>query len=112
MRNFAPTIYRQRLVIEGVPKNEIISDDIKTFLLRLSTALKMKTLLAPVTHKSDKYGWAAWIHWESSGCHVYAWDAPLFFSVDIYTCKKFSVKTAVAFTKSFFNCEKISYKSF
>ena len=49
----------------------------------------MHLLLDPVTHRSDRYGWAGWVHWETSGAHFYAWEDPLFFSVDIYTCKPF-----------------------
>jgi S-adenosylmethionine decarboxylase len=64
----------------------------------------MKTLLSPVTHRSDKYGWAGWIHWESSGAHFYAWEKPrLFFSVDIYTCKEYDSQKAVDFTRQYFH---------
>ncbi len=73
----------------------------------------MKTLLDPVTHRSDKFGWSGWIHWESSGAHFYAWEKPvLFFSVDIYTCKAFENEHAVAFTKDFFNASKLAHKAF
>ncbi|MFT7615965.1 MAG: hypothetical protein ACI8Y7_000793, partial [Candidatus Woesearchaeota archaeon] len=51
----------------------------------------MTVLLEPITHKSEKYGWAGWVHWENSGAHFYAWDRPeVFFSIDIYTCKEFA----------------------
>ena len=40
--------------------------------------------------KANQFGWAGWVHWETSGVHLYAWEQPmLFFSVDIYTCKAF-----------------------
>ena len=73
----------------------------------------MRTLLEPVTHRSDAYGWSGWIHWESSGAHFYAWEKPiLFFSVDIYTCKAFKNDHAVAFTKKFFNASKLVHREF
>lgn len=113
MKDLAPAIYRQRLVIEGFPQEILTSKHIKRYLLGLSSALNMKTLLQPVTHRSDKYGWAGWIHWESSGAHFYAWEQPvLFFSVDIYTCKAFENDQALIFTKSFFNIKKLVYKVF
>ena len=113
MKDLAPTIYRQRLVIEGKPKDSLDSLIIEDYLSQLSGVLKMKTLLSPVTHLSDKFGWAGWIHWESSGAHFYAWDKPvLFFSVDIYTCKKFDNQQAVEFTRDFFGAKKIEFKSF
>ena len=112
MKDLARKIYRQRLVIEGIPSKAIKSQDIKKYLSGLSEVLKMITLLKPVTHQSTKYGWAGWIHWESSGAHFYAWDKPkLFFSVDIYTCKKFSNNTAIDFTKKFFYAREVVFKS-
>lgn len=112
MPNLAPTIYRQRLIIEGIPKQPITDKDIKDYLVKLSDVLNMTTLLDPVTHRSDLYGWAGWIHWETSGAHFYAWDQPkLFFSVDIYTCKKFNDQTAIDFTKKYFQAETIATKS-
>ncbi len=63
----------------------------------------MSVLQDPVTNHSSRYGWAGWIHWETSGAHFYAWERPvLFFSVDIYTCKEFSPEAAVEYTSEFF----------
>ncbi len=113
MQDLAPEIYRQRAVIEGYPNHPLKSDEIKSYLSQLSDALGMKTLMEPVTHRSPKYGEAAWIHWESSGAHFYAWDRPrLFFSVDLYTCKAFDIEDAVNFTKKFFNIDHVEYKGF
>jgi hypothetical protein len=113
MRDLAPEIYRQRAVIEGYPDRPLEAEEIKEYLRQLSAVLEMKTLIDPVTHRSDTYGEAAWIHWENSGAHFYAWDVPrLFFSVDIYTCKMFDVKDAVEFTKDYFSATAIEYKEF
>jgi hypothetical protein len=112
MKDLAPQIHRQRLIIEGKCLKPINADKIKEYLVKLSDILKMITLNEPITHKSSKYGWAGWIHWESSGAHFYAWDQPLvFFSIDIYTCKEFIDKDAVDFTKDFFNATEIEFKS-
>jgi S-adenosylmethionine decarboxylase len=73
----------------------------------------MKTVLEPVTHRSDRFGWAGWIHWETSGAHFYAWEQPLlFFSVDIYTCKAFDVQAAVEFTREYFKADQVEYREF
>lgn len=73
----------------------------------------MTELTEPVTHRSDAYGWAGWIHWETSGAHFYAWDQPLlFFSVDIYTCKPFEPDKAVDFTRRTFGASDITAKDF
>lgn len=111
--DLAPDIYRQRLVIEGYPSGPITDADIKTYLSKLSKIIDMTQLTEAVTHQSPKFGWAGWIHWETSGAHFYAWDVPrLFFSVDIYTCKAFEPQKAIEFTKEFFLTQTITAKEF
>lgn len=113
MEDLAPQIQRQRLVIEGYPRQVIDDEQIKTYLSELSTILEMHQLIPAVTHCSDRYGWAGWIHWENSGAHFYAWETPLlFFSVDIYTCKPFDPAVAENFTKTFFEADRIVSRSF
>jgi hypothetical protein len=113
VKDLAPEIYRQRAVIEGYPLQPLKAQQIKEYLKGLSKAIDMITLTEPLTHRSDKYGEAAWIHWETSGAHFYAWDQPrLFFSVDIYTCKPFDINDALKFTKGFFGIKDIEYKEF
>ena len=113
MRDLAPEIHRQRLVIEGYPKSSITAEQIKDYLSKLSVQTEMTELLEPVTHCSDTYGWAGWIHWETSGAHFYAWDQPrLFFSVDIYTCKAFDPAAATKFTEDYFEASEVVFKEF
>jgi S-adenosylmethionine decarboxylase len=113
MPDLAPTICRQRLVIEGTCDTAISADDIRNYLVGLSEICDVKILLDPVTHRSDRFGWAGWINWEGSGAHLYAWDTPvLFFSVDVYTCKVFDIERAVEFTAEFFRARQIVSKAF
>ncbi len=108
MRDLAPAIYRQRLVVEGIPSRPLTDTDVSGYLSGLSEALDMQALIPPVTHLSPAFGWAGWIHWETSGAHMYAWDAPmLFFSVDIYTCKPFSETAAVEYTATVLDAQQI-----
>ncbi len=82
--DLAPGILRQRLVIEGLTEAPIGAEAIIGYLTGLSDICGMVTLIEPVTHRSERFGWAGWIHWESSGAQFYAWDEPRpFFSVDI-----------------------------
>jgi hypothetical protein len=112
-QDLAPDIVRQRLVIEGVPAAPIDAGQIADYLAALSRVTDMVQLIEPVTHCSDLYGWAGWVHWETSGAHFYAWEQPrLFFSVDVYTCKAFDVDAAVAFTRDFFSARPVVAKSF
>jgi S-adenosylmethionine decarboxylase len=113
MVDLAPEIYRQRLVVEGLVDAPIGREEIESYLSQLSEVLGMITVLEPVTHQSDKFGWAGWIHWETSGAHFYAWDQPrLFFSVDIYTCKWFSAEKATQFTSEFFGASTVVCRAF
>jgi S-adenosylmethionine decarboxylase len=113
MPDLAPTICRQRLVIEGTCEAAISDTAIRAYLVGLSEVCDLKILLDPVTHRSDRFGWAGWIHWEGSGAHLYAWDTPLlFFSVDVYTCKVFDVEGAVEYTRRFFAATRIVAKAF
>jgi hypothetical protein len=107
IRDLAPRIHRQRLVIEGTCPAPIDDESIRGYLKALSDVCDMTRLTEPVTHRSELYGWAGWIHWETSGAHLYAWDDPLFFSVDIYTCKAFEPEAVVRFTAEFFDATEI-----
>jgi hypothetical protein len=108
IRDLAPTIYRQRLVVEGTCRAPITEERICSYLSKLSDVCEMRLLLEPVTHRSDRYGWAGWVHWESSGAHFYAWETPtLFFSVDVYTCRPFDAQRASQFTRDFFEAPEI-----
>src|SRR5437016_3045887 len=71
MKDLAPDIYRKRLVVEGIPTRVITDHTIKDYLLKVSDALNMKTLLEQVTHKSDKFGWAGWVDWQYSEALFY-----------------------------------------
>jgi S-adenosylmethionine decarboxylase len=111
--DLAPSIYRQRLVVEGTRTLPIGSLEITNYLTQLSQVCGMTLLIDPVTHESERFGWAGWVHWETSGAHFYAWEIPsVFFSVDIYTCLAFSETDAIKFTQNFFDATHITAKSF
>ena len=91
----------------------IDASSIVRYLDGLSEVCRMHVLLPPVTHRSDRYGWAGWVHWEASGAHFYAWEQPrLFFSVDIYTCKEFDPIATARFTREFFDADDVVAKAF
>jgi S-adenosylmethionine decarboxylase len=112
-RDLAPQIHRQRLIVEGTCGEPIDALHIRQYLNRLSAVCGMRTLTRPVTHRSERFGWAGWIHWETSGAHFYAWDQPLlFFSVDIYTCKPFDTDSVIEFTAQYFDTDNIVGRTF
>lgn len=111
--DLAPMIHRQRLVIEGQVDHLISAEEITGYLSQLSEVIDMVALMEPTTHRSDLYGWAGWIHWETSGAHFYAWEKPVkFFSVDIYACKAFDPTAALDFTADFFRTSRCVAKGF
>lgn len=112
MVDLAPHIHRQRLVLEGLTDAPMTAEVIGDYLRNLAPELDMVPLTEPVLHRSATYGWAGWIHWETSGCHVYAWDEAGFFSVDIYTCKAFDPQDAARFTAETFGSHTLEMKSF
>src|SRR3954465_2983012 len=113
MKDLAPEIYRQRLVMEGYPDRPIKAKQVKKYLSGLSKALEMKTIKKPVTSRSPMYGEAGWIHWEASGAHFYAWDQPrLFFSVDVYACKPFAPEAVVELTREGLDAPEAACKEF
>jgi S-adenosylmethionine decarboxylase len=106
--DLAPEILRRRLVVEGTCPRPIDADAIVRYLNGLSDVCQMSVLLAPVTHRSDRYGWAGWVHWEASGAHFYAWEQPrVFFSVDIYACAPFSSEEVAGYTRRFFDATEL-----
>src|SRR5262249_48843415 len=106
--DLAPEILRRRLVVEGTCAMPIDADAIVHYLNGLSDVCRMAVLLPPVTHRSDRYGWAGWVHWEASGAHFYAWEHPrVFFSVDIYACAPFSAEEVTEFTRQFFHATEL-----
>jgi len=113
MEDLAPEICRQRVVVEGLCREPIDAESIRGYLSELSKAIDMVALMEPVTHQSPLYGWAGWIHWETSGAHFYAWDVPrLFFSVDVYACKPFAVQAVVDLTREWFDATAVVFKEF
>jgi S-adenosylmethionine decarboxylase len=113
MRDLAPEIHRQRLLVEGLVDAPISESDIVVYLKELGAVTDMTVLTDPVTHRSPRYGWAAWVHWETSGAHFYAWDVPrLFFSVDIYTCKPFDPQVVVHFTREYFRARDLESRGY
>jgi S-adenosylmethionine decarboxylase len=113
VQDLAPDIYRQRLVVEGLCPEPIGAESISAYLSTLSTAIDMVQLIEPVMHQSPLYGWAGWIHWETSGAHFYAWDTPRrFFSVDVYACKPFATEAVVELTREWFDATEVVSRTF
>tara|TARA_B100000214_G_scaffold371394_1_gene347710 strand:- start:151 stop:849 length:699 start_codon:yes stop_codon:yes gene_type:complete len=112
--DLAPEIHRQRLVIEGTLHNPFTPEEMTRYSNEITDVLNMTAVTAPVCNYDSNYGWCAYTHWKESGMHIYGWDdrSPAFFSVDLYTCKKFKPQDAVNYTEEFFgdNLIKVVWK--
>lgn len=113
-KDLAPDICRQRLVVEGTLHNPFSPREMTEYCEDITKVLNMTAVTSPVCNFDPNYGWCAFMHWKESGMHVYGWDerTPPFFSVDIYTCKKFNPIDVIKFTENFFkgNLIEVAWK--
>ena len=113
MKDLEPRITRQRLIIEAKYENDYDEEDINRFLLELGKTLEMTIDIEPYVKLAEAEihtGYYGYVHWIESGCHIYVWIRLKFLSVDIYTCKHFSVENAVNFVKDYFKTVEIVHK--
>jgi hypothetical protein len=115
-KNLAPGLVRQRVVIEALTPTLVDDKTMADFLVQLSKLLGMRPLGAPYTYPAEDAGYGGWIHWISSGCHIYSYTAhwtrvgmPMI-TVDAYTCKPFSAAAAADFTKEYFGATDIVWR--
>jgi hypothetical protein len=109
IRNIAPDIFRQRLLIEGFFGREVDQQVIRGYLLGVAGHLGLRTYGDPVVFSpgseegcAENAGFDAFVPLIDSGISGYFWTARRFLSVLLYTCKGFDEQAAVAYTKDYF----------
>ncbi len=118
MKNLAPTIFRQRLLIEGFYTITVDEAAIKNYFKNITETLELKMYGEPIIFspaslgKQDNQGYDAFAPLIDSGISLYVWSNQRFLSAVIYTCKGFNEKLAVDNTKSFFEITEIEFQSF
>ena len=118
MKDLAPEIVRQRLLIEGRYDGVIDASLVEAYLLGVASHLSLRTYGAPIIHapaglgKDENEGFDAFIPLIDSGISLYVWSAAKFFSVVLFTCKQFDTDAAIAFTREFFDVREIEASSF
>ncbi len=119
MKNLAPNITRQRLLIEGFYGIEADDKTIIDYFDKITIELDLRMYGEPIVFKTsddegkgENQGYDAFVPLIDSGISVYVWAGPKFLSVIIYTCKQFDEEAALAFTKTFWDVEEIVFKSF
>jgi hypothetical protein len=118
MKDLAPDIVRQRLLIEGRFSAEIDRAGVEKYLVDLAAHLKLRTYGTPIVHapgglgKDENEGFDAFIPLIDSGISLYVWSKKRFFAAVLFTCKKFDAGAAVAFTRAHFDAQEIEQRQF
>ena len=110
MKNIAPEIFRQRLIIEGYYRIDVTRDILEKYLVDLAGYLNLRIYGDPIIFspstgmgKAENAGFDAFVPLIDSGISAYIWTHAKFFSIVVYTCKGFDEESAVEFTRNFFS---------
>jgi hypothetical protein len=118
MKDLAPEIIRQRLLIEGLYTADIDEAAVMRYLPGIAAHLGLRTYGAPIVHapggagKDANEGFDAFIPLIDSGISLYVWSRKRFFAVVLFTCKAFDAAGAVLFTREFFGASAIEQQPF
>jgi len=118
MKNLAPEILRQRLMIEGYVGRNVDKTLIEEFFTKITAELDLRMYGSPIIFspggegKEENQGYDAFVPLIDSGISLYFWSSAKFLSVVLYTCKSFDEEKAHAFTKEFFKIDETSTMSF
>ena len=118
MKNLAPNLKRQRLLIEGFYTIDVNEDVIKEYFKTITDALELRMYGEPIVFatgeqgKPENQGYDAFVPLIDSGISVYIWVGSKFTSIVIYTCKSFDENKAINTTKKFFKIDETESMSF
>ena len=118
MKDLAPQIYRQRLLIEGLYDIDVQIDTVHQFFATLLTGLGANAAGDAIVNSSlgqgklENQGIEAFIPLIESGVSLYTWQASRFISLIIYTCKAFDEDKALEIVGDFFQLSQVESKTF
>ena len=118
MKDLAPDIVRQRLLIEGIFTAEVDGAAVERYLVELAAHLGLRTYGAPIVHspggagKDENEGFDAFIPLIDSGISLYVWSRKRFFATVLFTCKRFDTTSALEFTRRFFAASELEHRPF
>jgi S-adenosylmethionine decarboxylase len=118
MRDLAPDIVRQRLLIEGLHGRDITREDVERYLVEVAAHLGLRTYGSPIVHapggagKDENEGFDAFIPLIDSGISLYVWSKRRFFAAVLFTCKRFDEQRALDFTREFFSASALEHRRF
>jgi S-adenosylmethionine decarboxylase len=118
MKDLAPDIVRQRLLIEGLYELDVDEAAVKRYLIEVAARLGLRTSGEPIVHapggagKDSNEGFDAFIPLIDSGISLYVWTKLRFFAAVLFTCKKFDTRAALDFTREYFRGEAMEHREF
>jgi hypothetical protein len=118
MRDLAPDITRQRILIEGFFTIDVDEDVIGSFFERISGELGLRMYGTPIVFapggegRAENEGFDAFAPLIDSGISVYVWTRPRFVSVVAFTCKRFDEQKAVDVTTEYFEMPDVEWTAF
>ncbi len=118
MRNLAPEITRQRLLLEGFYTIDIDGSRVEIYLQGVANHLGLRgygrpAIFAPAGEGSeDNQGFDAFLPLIDSGISLYVWTRARFVAVVLFTCKAFDEASAIEFTRAFFRLRELEAAGF
>jgi S-adenosylmethionine/arginine decarboxylase-like enzyme len=118
MKNLAPQIFRQRLLIEGLFSIRLDQQILADYMTGLAGHLGLHAYGQPAIYspgglgKEENQGYDAFLPLIDSGIAAYVWSSARFFSVVMYTCARFDADAAVQFTREFFAADEVATMEF
>ena len=108
MKNIAPDIFRQRLLIEGFYTIDVTRDVTANYLCGIAEHLGLRIYGQPIVFspagagKEENQGFDGFVPLIDSGISAYIWTKAKFFSIVLYTCKGFDEQEALQYTHDYF----------
>jgi S-adenosylmethionine/arginine decarboxylase-like enzyme len=118
MKNLAPDIVRQRLLIEANYSKSLSKQDVETYLRELPKVLDLRIYTDPIVYspggegKEINQGYDGFVALIDSGIAIYVWENRKFLSIVIYTCKHFDEEKAIQFTQRYFKATELEKMPF
>jgi hypothetical protein len=118
MRDLAPDILRQRLLVEGFFTVPLGEEAVAGYLTGIAAHLGLKAYGPPQVHSpaglgtAQNAGFDAFMPLIDSGICLYVWSARSFFTAVLFTCKRFEVQSALAFTRGYFGSAELEHREF
>lgn len=118
LRDLAPHIERQRLLIEGLYSVDVDRELVESFLIGVAEHLELRTYGSPIIHapgglgKEENEGFDAFIPLIDSGISLYVWSNAKFFAAVLFTCKAFDTEQAINYTEDFFLARELEHQLF